>query len=260
MNKFLYSIIISIVFIGCKEKYPDNYTKDLPFGLSYYESKYESEKVIKPFVENKVLVPSDENSYYFEMNTKNGAKAKIKMTLKYDNDSLYSVDVREFGKLKETTKKENYENAITFFKENEIGLKSYVKGKDLSDEYEWNKGNYDIALYTEPSLIIVFEDKRISKRLSSSNIKLRMTDKDVYCKSIINPDMGIFNATVTDTKMLIIGVKPIGKPNFDILAESFLNSAIDAGLNVKGCFIVDINNSKWEDGAVIGDRIGEAFK
>ena len=71
---------------------------------------------------------------------------------------------------------------------------------------------------------------------------------------------GIYKAAITDAGFLVIGVRPIGEPNFDYFAKSYLEQAIDAGVHVKGCFVVDINKSTWENGAVIGDRIGKAYK
>ena len=85
-------------------------------------------------------------------------------------------------------------------------------------------------------------------------------DKDQYCNSIINQDLGIYKATITDANILVIGVSPIGEPNFDTFAESYLRDATSNGVRVDGCVIVDINNSKWQKGAVIGDRIGRAYK
>lgn len=96
------------------------------------------------------------------------------------------------------------------------------------------------------------------KKVPSIN-KERMSNNE-FCKSITDPEMGIYKATITDTNMLIIGVRPIGKPNFDVLAQSYLENAIEHGINIKACFIVDVDKAKWQKGAVIGDRIGKAYK
>lgn len=88
-----------------------------------------------------------------------------------------------------------------------------------------------------------------------------MIDEDTYCRSIIDPDAGLYAATVTDAGFLIIGIRPIGSPNLDVLAKSYLDDATNAGLHdIKGCFIVDYDKSKWQDGAVVGERIGRAYK
>lgn len=83
---------------------------------------------------------------------------------------------------------------------------------------------------------------------------------DDYCKSIISPDMGIYNAEITDANVLIIAVSPDGNSNFDVFAKSYLDDAISKGVNVNACMIVDVNNSQFQQGAVVGDRIGKAFK
>nr|DAE23375.1 MAG TPA: Prokaryotic membrane lipoprotein lipid attachment site [Myoviridae sp. ctcPl3] len=89
--------------------------------------------------------------------------------------------------------------------------------------------------------------------------KVKMSNEE-FCKSITEPEMGIHKASVTDANMLIIGVRPIGKPNFDVLAQSYLESAIEHGVNVRACFVVDVDKAKWQKGAVIGDRIGKAYR
>lgn len=270
MKKFLFHTIIATVLAGCGEQYPDNYTKDLPFGLSYYESKSESEEKLKPLVDNKILEPPTtyDSHYHYTMNTKDGEKVNLSVELRYENDSLYCVDVRDeyhgFG----LKPKENRKNAISFFKEQEIGLNLYTKTTVLGNT-KWNNGKYEISLYTDPNLIIVFEDDFISERLFRKHMekyrkKIKITDKDTFCRSIIDAGSGLYAATVTDSKFLVIGVRPIyfgnDKPNFDVLAETYLERATEAGLRIKGCFVVDYDKSKFQDGAVVGERIGQAYK
>jgi hypothetical protein len=84
--------------------------------------------------------------------------------------------------------------------------------------------------------------------------------KEDYCNSLISPDMGIYNAEITDANILIIAVSPEGNPNFDAFAQSYLDDAISKGVDVNACMVVDVNNSQFQQGAVVGDRIGKAFK
>lgn len=85
-------------------------------------------------------------------------------------------------------------------------------------------------------------------------------DGESFCNSIIDPDLGIYKATITDADMLVIAVRPIGNPNFDYVAQSYLESAISSGVMVKGCLVVDVDKSEFQKGAVIGDRIGKAYR
>lgn len=80
-----------------------------------------------------------------------------------------------------------------------------------------------------------------------------------YAESLVEPDLGIYKATITDANMLIVAVDAHPGANFDIFAKSYLDGALDAGVNVKGCFIVDIKDCQFQKGAVIGKRIGKAY-
>lgn len=68
-------------------------------------------------------------------------------------------------------------------------------------------------------------------------------------------------AEITDANFLVVAIDAVSPTaNFDILASSFLNSAKEAGVKgLKGCFIVDSKTAKFQQGAVIGDRIGKAY-
>lgn len=81
-----------------------------------------------------------------------------------------------------------------------------------------------------------------------------------YAETLIDKELGIYNATVTDTGMLVIAVDAHPGTNFDIFAKSYLRGAIDAGTNVKGCLIVDVKDCHFMDGAVTGKRIGKAYR
>ena len=86
------------------------------------------------------------------------------------------------------------------------------------------------------------------------------TQEKEYAKGLINKDFGIYDATVTDVGMMVIAVDAIPGANFDIFAKSYLKSALDAGMNIKGCLIVDAKDCQFMDGAVTGKRIGKAYK
>jgi starvation-inducible outer membrane lipoprotein len=68
-------------------------------------------------------------------------------------------------------------------------------------------------------------------------------------------------AEVTDANFLIVAIDAVySSTNFDVLASSFLDEAKAAGVKgLKGCYIVDSKTAKFQQGAVIGDRIGKAF-
>lgn len=261
MNKLLLSIFSLIFFLSCSEKYPKELTKDLPFCTEYYISKDRCDSIIDSLIKTNTLKEFNDDSYEYHLKCVDGTVSNMKVTFLFNNDSLYSIEIREISFLNKRDDEENYKTAIEFFKSNEIGLSSYKKEKnDLSDGYTWTNGKYSIDIFTKSYLDIIFMDNDIKDRISKSDFKFRSVDKDEYCKSIIDEEIGIYNATVTDANILIIGVKPIGEPNFDILAESYLKSAIKNGLQVKGCMIVDINNSEWGNGFVKGERIGKAFR
>lgn len=112
-------------------------------------------------------------------------------------------------------------------------------------------------------LTIIFCDRQIDqliRKKGKQEISSLKENGYEFCKSIIDISTGIYKATITDAGFLVIGVKPIGEPNFDYIAQSYLEQAIDAGIQVKGCLVVNADNSTWQKGSVIGKRIGEAYK
>lgn len=80
-----------------------------------------------------------------------------------------------------------------------------------------------------------------------------------YAKSISGTD--VLKAAVTDAHVLIITIDAIEGQNYDALARYYLNDAIKHGANdIKMCAVVDYSTSEFQDGAVIGERLGKAFK
>lgn len=67
-------------------------------------------------------------------------------------------------------------------------------------------------------------------------------------------------AAVTDNGYLIIAIDATSDEGYDNLASQFLDEAKREGVTgLKGCAIVDIKNAKFEQGAVVGKRIGKAY-
>lgn len=83
-----------------------------------------------------------------------------------------------------------------------------------------------------------------------------------YCKSISSNGeaTSIFKAEITNNNILIIGVDRIGNANFDVFCQQQLEDAWSHGVPVDACFAVDIKDCEFQDGAVVGERIGKAFK
>lgn len=80
-----------------------------------------------------------------------------------------------------------------------------------------------------------------------------------YCKTISGIDC--LKATITDGNVLIIAIDAEYGRNYDALARYYLNDAIRKGVtDVKMCAVVNYSTSEFQDGAVIGERVGKAFK
>lgn len=70
----------------------------------------------------------------------------------------------------------------------------------------------------------------------------------------------IYGGELTDGNILVLAVDAYPGSNFDIFAKTYLENAIDKGLNIEGVAIVSINDCQIGDGWVKGERIGRAFK
>ena len=80
-----------------------------------------------------------------------------------------------------------------------------------------------------------------------------------YCKTISGIDC--LKATITDANVLIIAIDVEPGRNYDALATYYLNDAISHGVDdIKMCAIVDYSTSEFQEGAVVGERVGKAFK
>ena len=78
-----------------------------------------------------------------------------------------------------------------------------------------------------------------------------------YCKTISGIDC--LKATITNVLIIAINAEP-GR-NYDALATYYLNDAISHDVNdIKMCAVVDYSTSEFQDGSVVGERVGKAFK
>lgn len=96
---------------------------------------------------------------------------------------------------------------------------------------------------------------------SESSIEYKGTEYtgEEYAKSISGTD--VLKAAVTDAHVLIIAIDAIPGRDYDKLAEFYLNDALSHGANdIKMCAVVDFSTSEFQDGAVVGKRLGKAFK
>jgi len=269
MKRIFYILIFTCIysFHSCIEKYPTEYTNDLPFGLEYNMSESEAYFVIDSLSKAGIveILTGDSNKFYYNL-IHNDEETELLVTLQFYNDSLYEVDVRDgIISLNERNKKE-YMKAISFFKGQEINLNSYERvHKPYSNKYDYDykKHPYEITLYSEGGMIIIFTNEQVQKLIDEEEKQMLRTikkDGGEFCKSIMDISTGIYKATITDAGFLVIGVRPINNPNFDYFAQSYLEQALNAGIQIKGCFVVDIDKSTWLNGAVKGERIGKAYR
>lgn len=70
----------------------------------------------------------------------------------------------------------------------------------------------------------------------------------------------IFGGELTDANILVLAVDAYPKANFDIFAKTYLEKALNRGLDIEGVAIVSIQNCQIGDGWVSGKRIGRAYK
>lgn len=95
--------------------------------------------------------------------------------------------------------------------------------------------------------------------LSCGNSKVEVTGADSYIETITG--FTCEKAAVTDNGYLIIAIDADQDSGYDMLASQFLKEAENEGVTgLKGAMIVDIKEAKFEQGAVIGKRIGKAYK
>lgn len=81
-----------------------------------------------------------------------------------------------------------------------------------------------------------------------------------YIEGLVDAGINIYGGELTDANILVLAVDAMPGANFDIFAKTYLEDALNNGLNVKGVAIVDINDCQIGDGWVTGDRIGRAYK
>lgn len=267
MKRIFYILIFTCIysFHSCTDKYPTDYTKDLPFGLEYNMTEHEAHTIVDSLARVGIIYGEERNEFWYKF-SHDDEEIKLSASLRFYNDSLYEVDVRRYGIGKQWKGKKHYLAAIDFFKNQEINLNSYERvHKPYSNKYDYDykKDPYEITLYSEGGMIVIFTNEQIQKLIDEKeNQMLRTIKKDggEFCKSIMDISTGIYKATITDAGFLVIGVRPINNPNFDYFAQAYLEQALNAGIRIKGCLVVDIDKSTWLNGAVKGERIGKAYR
>ena len=91
-----------------------------------------------------------------------------------------------------------------------------------------------------------------------TKVKVRETEA---AKNYIETISGFscIKASITDNNYLFIAIDAVGT-NYDMLALQFLEEAKNEGVEgLRGCFIVNFSTSQFQDGTVVGKRIGKAF-
>lgn len=267
MKRIFYILIFTCIysFHSCTDKYPTDYTKDLPFGLEYNMTEHEAHTIVDSLARAGIveLYCEERNGFSYKF-LHDDEEIALSASLRFYNDSLYEVDVRRNGIGKQGDGKKHYLAAIDFFKSQKINLASYKKEHDdISGKYEFDykKYPYEISLYATDyslyGLIMVFSNTKITDLLYKKELQFRREvrmDGESFCESIMGLSVGIYKATITDAGFLVIGVRPINNPNFDYFAQSYLEQALNAGIQIKGCFVVDIDKSTWLNGAVKGGK------
>ena len=81
-----------------------------------------------------------------------------------------------------------------------------------------------------------------------------------YIEDLVDAGISIYGGELTDANFLVLAVDAFAGSNFDIFAKTYLEDALNKGLNIKGVYIVDIKDCQIGDGWVTGDRIGKAFR
>lgn len=103
------------------------------------------------------------------------------------------------------------------------------------------------------SILLVFALFSCGRKSEPSQAAIR------YAESISGTN--VRKASVTDAHVLIIAVDAIEGQNYDALARYYLKDAIENGANdIKMCVVVNYSTAEFQDGAVVGDRLGKAFK
>lgn len=81
-----------------------------------------------------------------------------------------------------------------------------------------------------------------------------------YIKKLVDAKINIYGGELTDANFLVLSVDAYPGANFDKYAETYLEDALQAGLDIKGVYIVDVKDCQIGDGWVTGKRIGKAYK
>lgn len=84
---------------------------------------------------------------------------------------------------------------------------------------------------------------------------------DRYIESLTEYNIdNIYGGELTDANILVLAVDAYPGANFDVFAKTYLENAINKGLDIEGVAIVDCKDCQIGDGWVTGNRIGRAYK
>lgn len=65
-----------------------------------------------------------------------------------------------------------------------------------------------------------------------------------YIKKLVDAKINIYGGELTDANFLVLSVDAYPGANFDKYAETYLEDALQAGLDIKGVYIVDVKDVK----------------
>lgn len=235
---------------------------ELPLGFYFGMSEQEVQERLGELLASGEIF-SSEGDYIYPYQTLEGHGIDLKMNPGFHDDRLYYL----YMELSPT----HDEDANVLWDDLNKRLDSTYTRVCYQDDVEglkcsytkWIKGNQIIFLNQFMGAYLFYLDAPVDRIVTNTeaNERLRVSlDKDGYAQSLISPEAGIYKATITDADMLVIAVDFSPGVNFDTFAKTYLDAALRKGVDVKGCLIVDVKDCQFQEGAVIGKRIGKAFK
>lgn len=274
MKHYIVYILMSQFYLfllsSChNEKYPEGFYNELPFRLKYEMPKEQIYSTIDSLAGKGEILDWSQcrNKFLYKFYSKaRNADITLSIELSFRENKLYCLEIANTESFYRNDSERNFETAMDFMIDQEINFNSYyerTKGVYFGREFHRKEEPYKIVIDTkyDGGIRLEFYNDGLKDLPKSSNKNKRIyKTNDEFCSMITDPEMGVCRATVTDASFLVIGIRPVGNPDFDYLAQSYFEQALDAGLQIKGCYIVNINDSKWQDGAVIGKRIGKYYK
>ncbi len=238
---------------------------ELPLGFRFGMSEWEAKEHLKELLASGKIIEKY-GDYIYPYQTLAGQIINLEIRLGFHKSRLYNLNMV-------FSLATHRQDAVTLLTDMNSRLDSsyvYVSYKDEQSTFTaWTKENLVIELrdqsdsfisdisYTNAPIEKINRDAMLEKGLQKARGENISED---YTQSIINPSTGIHKAIITDANMLVIAVDASPGANFDAFAKTYLDDAIDNGVDIKGCLIVDIKDCQFQKGTVIGKRIGKAFK